>query len=320
MTAPLWISEQDVESLLDPHALVAAVTEGFPAAAAGRIREAASTRLDGLDGGGAYMTVYPARAEAGLASVKLLAGRPENAAHGLPEIDAVTALVDPASGFIVALISARALTASRTAAATAAVLRRLMPAAGRIGLVGTGAQALAHGRILAAAGLALEFRVASPRGDKARADATARLIAGKSGVSASGVDCSVLADGCDAVILMTLARIPVDIGRMSPDLVLVSIGPFYPEAQELDPAVAIAASLVVSDHPERLRRQWAGSPLLDVDSLQLLSAADLIAGRTALPRTGRRVFLSDGRGFQDNVAAEMIYRAALAEGRGRRLE
>ncbi len=315
--APLWISDRDVEALLDPQALIAATAEGFAAAENGGIREAGSTRLDGLDAADSYMTLYPAHAVGGLASAKLLAGRPANAAQGQPEIDAVVALVDPASGRIVALVAARTLTACRTAAATTAVLTRFLrrvPA--RIGLVGTGTQARAHGRILSAAGLAKEFVVASPRGDMGKARAVAEEIGTATGIPVRTAEASSIAVTCDAVILMTLAFRPIDLGDLGADAVIASIGPFYPHGQEMDPSIVRTAACVVSDHPARLRRQWAGSPMLDVEALPLFSAADVIAGRCVPPAAGRRVFLSDGRGFQDNVAAAMVYRAALAAGRG----
>ncbi|MBL8589973.1 MAG: hypothetical protein JNK46_15680 [Methylobacteriaceae bacterium] len=313
---PLWISDAEVERLLDPRDLIAAVEAGFAAVGRGDLGEAGSTRLDGLDGAGAYLTLYPAHDRSGFASVKLLAGRPANADEGRPEIDAVVALVEPRAGRGAALISARALTALRTAAATVAALRRLAPRGPcRIGLVGAGGQARAHARVLAAAGLAESFCIASPRGEAARAATAAEAIAATTGVATRAVETGAIGGGSDIVILMTLARTPVAIGALAPDAVLASIGPFYPQAQELDPAVVARAAFVVSDDPARLARQWAGSTTLDVAALAPAALADLIAGRVA-PRAGLRVFLSDGRAFQDNVAASLVYATARRAGRG----
>jgi len=317
--SPLWISEAEVERLLDPQALVAAVAAGWRDCEAGIVAEAGSTRLDGLDGGGAYMSLYPSHARGGFAAAKALAGRPANAASGRLEIDAVVALIGPEAGRIVALIAARALTALRTAAASATVLRRLLPPRpSRIALVGTGAQARAHGRILAAIGLVSGFQVASPRGDGEKAGAFAAALIAATGVQSEARALSDVAEGADALILMSLAQKPLDLGRLPRDLAIVGVGPFYPHAHELAPDLVAKAAFVVSDDPRRLRRQWAGSALLDVARLTLASAADVAAGAAA-PGRGHRVFLSDGRAFQDNVAATMIYRAALAAGAGLRL-
>ncbi len=317
---PLWITEAEVEALVDPLALIAAVEQGFLAAEAGAIREPGSTRMDGLDGGDSYLTLYPAHAEGGFATAKILAGRPANAREGRPEIDALVTLVDPATGCIAAIFSGRALTALRTAAATAAVLRRLMrrtPA--RIALIGTGGQARAHGRMLAAAGLASDILVASPRGDAERAEAAADAIRAVAGIAARAAPLSAAVAAGEAIICLSLAERPLPLGAPPAEVVLASIGPFYPHAHEIDPALVASAACVVSDHPARLRRQWAGSPLLDIDALPLVAASDLLADRALPPPEGHRLFLSDGRAFEDNVAATLIYRAALARGVGRHL-
>jgi alanine dehydrogenase len=318
---PLWISEADVEALLDMAALTSAMEVGFAAVARGETLEPASLRMNGLDGDEAYLTLFPAHTVRGLASVKLLSGRPANSGEGRPEIDAIVALVEPASGRIVALVAARALTAYRTAAVTSLVLDRLLPRKpARIGLIGTGAQARAHLKMLAETGIGGAFRTASPLGRLARAQA----LAASADVMAPGHDviaCPLrdLSRDSDALIFMTLAKQPVDPGSLPGDGAIACIGTFYPHAHEINPAWLARASIVISDDPERLKRQWAGSALIDFGKLRLSSVADLLAGRIEPPATGLRIFLSDGRGFEDNVAATMIYRAALAAGRGLRL-
>jgi ornithine cyclodeaminase/alanine dehydrogenase-like protein (mu-crystallin family) len=317
---PLWISQADVEALLEPAALIAAIEEGFCAVEAGQFNERPSTRMDGMDGGDAYMTLYPSQASGSFASVKLLAGRPSNAREGRPEIDAVVALVDPSTGRIVALIAARALTALRTAAATTAVLKRLIGNTGaRIGLIGTGSQIMAHGRMLAAVGLARDFAVASPSGSLTRASSVATEIAARTGIKTRPCACNDIARDSDVLILATLASQPVDVGDIGENCVIASIGPFYPHAHELAPGLLMHAAFIVSDDPERLRRQWASAPQVEVDAWRVTSVAALVSDKVIPPATGRRIFLSDGRAFQDNIAAVQVYRAALVAGRGMRL-
>ncbi len=123
----------------------------------------------------------------------------------------------------------------------------------------------------------------------------------------------------EAIICLSLAERPLPLGALQSEVVLASVGPFYPHAHEIDPALVASAACIVSDHPARLRRQWAGSPLLDLEALALVAASDLLAHRAKPPPEGRRVFLSDGRAFEDNVAATLIYRSALARGVGRHL-
>jgi ornithine cyclodeaminase/alanine dehydrogenase-like protein (mu-crystallin family) len=314
---PLWISEADAEALLDPLALIAAVEAGFHQVEAGLMLEPGATRMNGIDGSDAYLTLYPAHATNGYASAKVLAGRPANGTLHRPEIDAVVCLIDPQSGRIAALISARLLTTFRTAAVTAAVFRRLMarpPAL--IGLIGTGAQALAHGRMFAAAGMSSGFLIASPRGDAVKAQAMAEAITNATSIEALASTTSTIAERCKMIVAMSLANRPLPLGPLLANAVIASIGPFHPHAHEIDTAIVRDAALVISDHPARLRRQWAESPVLDANALSLSSAAELFTDRFTPPSAGVRVFLSDGRAFEDNVAATLVYRAALATGRG----
>jgi ornithine cyclodeaminase/alanine dehydrogenase-like protein (mu-crystallin family) len=309
---PVWLSERDVAETLDAKALVAAVTAGLLTGA----QEPGTLRMNGLDGAGSYLSLFPAHAAGGFASVKVLAGRPANARDGRPEIDAVVALVDPAEGRIVALLAARTLTAWRTAAVTAAALARLLPAGGaRVALVGTGLQARAHLAVLAATGVARAVTIASPRGSRERAEAIAGEAAAL-GLHSRVVEPADAARQVDAVVLMTLASRPVPLGPLPDDLVIASIGPFYPGMCELDPGLVAGAAAVVSDDPDRLARQWAGEPRLDVPALRLLALADLLAGRAVPPGQGLRVFLSDGRAIEDNAAATLVWRTARASGRG----
>jgi len=314
----LWISEADVEALVKPLRLIAAIEAGFRSLALGAVQEPDSLRMDGLDGDDAYLSLFPAHdRQSRWSSVKVLSGRSANARSGRPEIDAVVALVEPAEGRIAALISARSLTAYRTAAVTAASLKRLVGIAPlAVALVGTGAQARAHAKMIAAALPVTRFVVASPRRGGGRAALFAEEVRLLTGCEAEVRSVADAGRGCDAVILMSLASTPLPLPIPEGDCVLVSVGPFYPHAHEFDPRWLMRAVQVVSDHPERLRRQWAGSPLLDLKPLPLLAISDLLANAPAEPKAGLRIVLSDGRGFEDNVAAAMMLEAARDSGRG----
>jgi alanine dehydrogenase len=315
---PLWISEADVEALIDPLQLIAAIERGFRSLSSARVQEPDSLRIDGLDGETSYLSVFPAHDhDAGWSSVKVLAGRPANAKSGRPEIDAVVALVDPGQGRLAALIAARALTAYRTAAVTAASLKRLV-GTGPLGiaLVGTGAQARAHARTLAAALPVSRFVVASPRRGEGRAKIFAEEMGRLTGCHVEARPIPEAVEDCDAVVLMSLAPSPLPLPTLKDDCVLVSVGPFYPHAHEFDPGWLSRAIEVVSDHPERLRRQWAGSPLLNLAPLAVVGMGELLGRPPAEPQAGLRIVLSDGRGFEDNVAAALILEAARRSGRG----
>jgi ornithine cyclodeaminase/alanine dehydrogenase-like protein (mu-crystallin family) len=316
--APLWLSEADVEALIVPRDLVQAVKAGFLALDKGDLTEPPALRMDGLDDGAAYFTVFPAHnSTTRMASAKILAGRPGNPAEGRPEIDAVVALADTRTGRLLALISARALTAWRTAAVTALALSELSYGKlGTIGLIGTGAQARAHARMLAESGLAKTLLVASPLQGPARAEAFAAELTAINGLPVRAAAVGAMAAQCDAVVTMSLARTPLSLGTIPPDLVIVGVGPFYPDAHEIDPDLVSTAAMVISDHPERLKRQWVGSVLLDMAVIDPVAITSLLSGSVKAPTKGRRVVLSDGRGFEDNVAATLVFEAAQRAGKG----
>jgi alanine dehydrogenase len=316
--ATLWISEADVEALIEPRALMQAVKAGFLALNNGGLTEPPALRMDSLDGGAAYFTVFPAHnSETSMASAKILAGRPGNSVEGRPEIDAVVALADTRTGRLQALISARALTAWRTAAVTALVLSELSHGKlGTIGMIGTGTQARVHARMLAETGLAKVLIVASPLQGMGRAEAFAAELTAVNSLPVRVSQIETMSEQCDAVVTMSLAKTPLALGRLPPDLVLVGIGPFYPDAHEIDPGLVGSAAMVVSDHPERLRNQWAGSGLIDLDASNPVAITSLLTGDVKAPANGLRIVLSDGRGFEDNVAATLIFDVARRAGKG----
>ncbi|MCA3564421.1 MAG: hypothetical protein IOC90_02925 [Methylocystis sp.] len=316
---PIWLSDDDVHALIDPAALVIALGKGFAGIEQGKLQEQASVTMRGLDGASAYLSLFPAvDHDNGLASVKVLFGRPANALEGRPEINAIVALSDARTGDFKAILSASGLTALRTAGVTALAIRSI---AGhgphRIGLVGTGVQARAHARILAGNRMAARFLIASPHQGEERARQFAREIAELTQVPSEARPLDMIARYCDVLITMTLAERPLPLGPLPDGLMLACIGPFLPHSHEIDPRWLTRAALVVSDWPERLMRQWQDSPLLDTGQLSLLALGNLLEEkRPAEKRGGFSIFLSDGRAFEDNVIAELLLRAAAAAGRG----
>ncbi len=316
---PVWLSDDDIDALIDPLALVEALARGFAAIGRATMLEQASVTMPALDGASAYLSLFPANdRESGLASVKVLVGRPENATEGRPEIDAIVALAEAGTGAFRAILSAAGLTALRTAGVTALAIRAMIGAGPhRIGLVGTGQQAKAHARILAANGLASGFLVASPHRGAARAAQFAREITELTCLPADPLPLGTIARSSDALITMTLAERPLPLGSSPDGLMLACIGPFLPHSHEIDPRWLTRAALVVSDWPERLMRQWQDSPLLDTGQLSLLALGDLLEEkRPTEKRGGFSIFLSDGRAFEDNVIATLLLRAAMQGGRG----
>jgi ornithine cyclodeaminase/alanine dehydrogenase-like protein (mu-crystallin family) len=87
--------------------------------------------------------------------VKLVSVFPGNRARGLPAISAIVIVLDSETGLVRGLLGATALTACRTAAASAACAARLAPAApGHVAITGAGVEARTHLLALEAQGYA----------------------------------------------------------------------------------------------------------------------------------------------------------------------
>lgn len=323
----IFLSDQDVDELLDPVDLVAALARGFSRLSDGRMTEPLSTRMNGLGQGSGYLTLFPAHdAGTGLASAKVLFGDPARKHAGMPEIDAIVAVADTMAGQLVALVEARSLTALRTAATSALAVtglnqlnRRTRPS--EVGLIGTGRQARAHARVFAAMGLASGFVVASAAGDPARAEALARDVATTTGLPARSVpEPDTVMANASVIVTASLSDTALIMSPLHPDQTLVCVGPFLPHSHEISPMLLNGAGLVVSDHPARLRQQWHGHPVIDgLGPERLMALADLLAGAAPANAEGPCLFLSDGRGLEDNVAAGLVLAAASRQNRGQRL-
>ena len=113
--------------------------------------------------------------------VKLVSVFPGNRARGLPAISAIVIVLDSETGLVRGLLGATALTACRTAAASAACAARLAPAApGHVAITGAGVEARTHLLALEAQGYRGGRRLGSPRSEHrgaARLGGRARAVA-----------------------------------------------------------------------------------------------------------------------------------------------
>ncbi len=141
----LVLSRSDMDGLVT----MAEVIEAVEAAHADIARNTASqptpTAMSLAPSTGTFL-VMPALADRqGLASVKLLADLPGNAAHGLPVQRSVVILVSQATGACQAIFHGQIPTRIRTAAASAVATRHLSRPDSRVlGLVGAGDLAIEH--------------------------------------------------------------------------------------------------------------------------------------------------------------------------------
>jgi ornithine cyclodeaminase/alanine dehydrogenase-like protein (mu-crystallin family) len=300
----LFLSRSEVESVLDPEALLEAVAEGFMALSAGAVE--APPRQAVTADGGIFLTMAGRRAGSPVA-VKLVGVFPGNVAQGLDPHPAVVCLFDATTGRCLAVMDGEAITALRTAAGSALSARALAREDARVlAVVGSGVQARAHLRMLP---------LVRPFSD-VRLVARDPSAASRLGVPAGSVD------GADVICLTTSSASPVLAARdVAPGTHVTSVG-FAPPGGELDPPLAASARLFVET-----RQAFAPPPAGCAELAGLDPSSGTELGEVLLGRAPGRerddeitVYKAMGHIAEDAAAAELVYRAALDAGAGRDVE
>jgi ornithine cyclodeaminase len=254
---------------------------------------------------------------AGLAT-KLVSLFPQNAGTARPTHQAVVVVFDPATGEPTALLDGTALTAARTAAASAVSVDLLArPDARVLAILGTGVQARAHADAVVRVRAFDQVRVAG------RSPDAARSLAVELGERATAVDgWSAACDGADVVCATTHSPEPVVLREnLAPGTHVTSVG-YNVEGREVDEATVAEALVVVESRSTALAPPPAGATELAgydgaVVELGELGAATA-AGRTSPAQL--TLYKSVGVAAQDVAAAALVLHAARAAGAGVEVE
>jgi ornithine cyclodeaminase/alanine dehydrogenase-like protein (mu-crystallin family) len=246
--------------------------------------------------------------------VKLVTVAPENPERGLPRIQGVYVLFDPATLAPAALVDGIALTNLRTAAVSALAVRHLAAAgAKRLVVFGTGAQGWAHvGAVRAVAPDIARVDVIA-RDRERLGTFVARCRAGHDGLEAHAATPDAVA-GADVVVCATTAREPLfDAALVPDDATVVAIGSHEPAAREVDAALAGRATVVVESRASALREAGDVIGAIDEGALRaddLVPLAALVRGDSG-PAPGRpRLFKSTGMAWEDLVVAAAVHARA----------
>jgi alanine dehydrogenase len=305
---PLWLSEEDVASLVIPGEAVPVIEECFRRMAAGTV-ELMPRRRFPVEGG--YFAVMAAADRglgvAGLKSYTLVDG----------ELAFVVCLFDLVDGSLTATIAADRLGQIRTGAASGVAAKHLArPGAASLGLIGAGWQAESQLAAIRSAVPSIERVVVSSRTAE-RAEAFAAAYGAE--VAESPAD----AGGCDVVVTATTSRDPVLRGDWLREGALVcAIGANDPRARELDAQVIARATLICCDALEDAKLESGDliEPVAagQLDWLEVQELHGVVSG--ALP--GRQsdadivVFKSNGIAPWDLAIAHEVVRRARERGVG----
>ena len=303
------IGHEALESALDWPALIAELRAWYKA---GKV-EAPERQVLGItqpDGSEASLLIMPAWVPGESIGVKVVTFFPANADKGRATINAGYLLFDGETGQMQAALDGDALTARRTAAASALAADYLARRdAKRLVVVGTGqlaaAVALAHAAVRSYEAITIWGR--SP--DKAAA--VARELAGMGLPATAGEDLATACRAADVISTVTAATRPVIKGAwLKPGCHLDLIGAFKGDMRESDDQAVTQAQIFVDRRDGASLAGDLAQPLAE----GRITAGDLRAdlqelcqgmhpGRT--DDTARTVFKSAGMALQDLAAANL---------------
>jgi ornithine cyclodeaminase/alanine dehydrogenase len=314
----LVLSRRDLESLLSPADVIAAVEDAFREYAAGRARALPRAALP-MGREGVFLAMVSALPRRKALGAKLVSVTPRNRARGLPTVHACYLLADPETGAPLSLMEAGFLTGIRTGATSALAARHLARSdSAVVTCFGAGFQAALQLRCLQAVLPLREVRVVGR--DPARARAFGERTAAALGLPVAAMtDRKAAVRGAHVITCATTSPRPVFDGRhLEPGTHVDAVGAFRPDAREVDTETVKRARVVVDTY----EGAWteAGDLLLPIRARAITrrhvkaELADLVTGR----RRGRQapgqitLFKSVGFALEDAATARLAYDRARA--------
>jgi ornithine cyclodeaminase/alanine dehydrogenase len=313
----LYLSEHDVERLVDMPMAIAAVEEAFRQMAMGRAMNV--PRVRARTSGIVLHTMSAAAEYLGLVGWKCYTTTGRGARFHV-------GLYDAKSGELVALIEADRLGQLRTGATTGVAAARLaLPSASEMGLFGAGHQA--ETQLEGVAAVRRLSRVLVYSRNATRIEAFAARMAGRLGIEVTLVARPEEAvKNLPIVVTATTSATPVFRGSDVAEGALVcAVGSNWPNRAEVDTEVIQRANAIVCDSVEACRNE-AGDFREAIERgvfswSSAIELADVVAGRVNARRDERSVvvFKSVGLAIEDVALGAKIIELAKERGVGREL-
>lgn len=321
----LVLSRRDLERLLVPADVIAAVESAFRqyAGGAARIlpRQGMAVTPEGL-----LLVMPSALQESRALGAKLVTVYGRNRERGLPTLHASYLLLDIETGAPLALMEGGFLTGIRTGATSALAARFLARRDSRcVACFGAGVQAAFQLRCLAAVFPLERVLVVGRTPERAQdfADAMTKELGIPVELAASAREA---VDQADLVTCATASSTPVFDGKdLRPGSHVDAVGAFQPETREVDAETVKRARVVVDSYMGALAE--AGDLLIPIREGTITRGhvaaelAELVTG-VKPGRTDRdeiTLFKSVGFALEDAAAARLAYDRALATGIGQRV-
>jgi ornithine cyclodeaminase/alanine dehydrogenase-like protein (mu-crystallin family) len=309
----LYLSQTDVEGLLDVDAMLEAIAKALVLFSSGVTSVPPRTAARAPDGLLGVMAGYVP----GVAlEVKLVSVFPGNHGHGVPSHQALIALFDEKDGTPLALMDGTYITAIRTGGTAAVAARALAREDSSVlAILGAGVQGGSHLETFTHVRDFKEMRVAS------RDQAKAAALAARHPMARVAASFEEAVRGADVVACCTDAREPVMRREwLKPGAHVSSVGGTF--GPELDPETVGAGKVFVEWRGAATNAPPAGAhELQGLDASTITEVGEVLAG-TKPGRTSDHditIYKSTGHAVEDAATASLVYARALAEGAGRRL-
>lgn len=246
-------------------------------------------------------------------ATKLVGFFEENPSRDLPTITAQIVVNDAETGRPVAVMDGTHVTGMRTGCIGGLAARELANEPVELAVVGAGTQARWQTRAIAAATDLERVRVYAPSDSRiaCASDLDAELDATVTPVESA----RAAVEGANTVVTATPSETPVLEGDwLEPGTLVVAVGAFSPEMQELDPATFERASRVFADVPAEAAET---GDLLATDLVEgdLLPLAAVLEGEYGRERESERLVVESvgSAVFDAAAAARAVERAEAAD-------
>jgi len=315
----LWLTEEEVKSLLTMDDAIPAVEKAFLDHGLGRAQMPPKPYLYFPKYEGDLRTM-PAYLEGlDLAGVKIVTVHPRNPEKGLPTVMALLVLNSPETGAPVSVMGATYLTSMRTGAAGAVAAKYLArPKSDTVGFVGAGAQARTQ-----LMGLARFFMIKKVIVFDRRTESGLAFERDSRAFVPHECQFRVTTDpkeACDCDILVTTTPVRTPIVRsawVKPGTHINAIGADAKGKQELESALTRRAKIVVDDMAQAVHSGEVNVPISE-GSLKPEEIYAQIGEIVKGAKSGRAdreevtIFDSTGLGIQDVAAGSVVFKKALA--------
>ena len=300
-----FFGEAEIAAAVHWPEMIDAIETAMTAFSAGQVVQPVR-QMNPVLGKDAIMAAMPAigAGSNGAMGVKVVTLFHSNAGTGVPTHQAVILLFDRENGSPLAVLDGRLITEMRTAAGTAAIVRRLTSEAPKtVAILGNGVQARAHAAALRSVREIAELRL------WARNPVHGRPVAGELG-AVFQADAAAAVRDADIVVCATSATEPVLRGGWVRDGALVaSVGWNGADGRELDDA-AMANTVLV----ESRDAAWDQAGNVRGSGCEIFAeVGEVYAGAAVVPAGTTVIYDSVGIAIQDIAAARLAYDRIAAD-------